>query len=1154
MHLKSRDWFSTPRLRLIVAGPLTLLLCSFVHAQESDQADVQTVAESTPLETLNPTVVESRIKQLEAATGLDQAVKDEAVQIYQLALEQLRLADQHTAKKAQWTQIREDSPQKTAELQARLAQPEEEVAVVVSDDVTILHLEQMFATAKEKGAAAEAALKKLTAEPARRADRRAEASKLDLSAKQRLSEIETALAAPEPANPSELILARRAAFTAQKHAIEQEISLLKAELLAYDTTVELLTLQEQGAAAEAMQAGKAVQALQELLKTRRDDDAKRQAELARVAAVQAHPLVKPLAEENAKLARLRTGSEGLTAKIADTNEANSAASDLRKKLDDDRSDIARKLKLPGMSSHVAPLLLQERSQLPRVRDLRRQIYMRSKEIAKIRFAQSEIRKRIQALVDVGDDLATLDESLAPTISEQERADLAHAAREFLQQRRQLLKDVQADYTSYFTSMMNLSGEQEELIASTEKTLKILDHDMLWKQAMGSITVARIRSSASAIEALSDVNVWKNVAGDWRAAVVNAPLRTGLGCVFFLVLLVTRGRTRRELRRLGELAAASYLVPYHTTLKSLGLTIVLALLWPAMVFAIGWCLYTEMAAPEQSRAVGAGLLSMSASYLSLELWRVLCSRGGLAEAHFRWRTQRVRLIRRHLAWLGLLALPLLTVVSAIVWYGAKEKWADLARILAVIGLTVIALFMQRTLQRLKSSAKNVADERPGLVARSVYWFSIGAPLFCACLVVLGYGFTAGELCERLLQTVWLGTMLVVFQGLALRWLRLVRGQRALEQVRDRQPALQRPNSETSNEGDDDHVSHSSQDSALASANEADLETINLHTRHLLQICLAVGMLAGFWSIWLDVLPGVDFLERTLWSASATVSVTVANVVLAVLVCSVALLAARNMPGLVEVSLPSSVPLDAGARYALSSLVRYGIIAVGIVIACSLVGFGWSKVQWLVAAMSVGVGFGLQELVANFISGLIVLFERPVRVGDIVTVDDVTGVVTRVKIRATTIRNWDRQEYIVPNKDLITGRVKNWTLSDKLNRVVINVGLAYGSDTEAARALLLKILDEQPMVLKDPAPLVTFEGFGDSTLDVVIRAVLPHMDCRLDVTHRLYSTIHEQFTKAGIEIAFPQRDLHIRSVPQATTFLPHDTAAASRVDQPHHQRPL
>ncbi len=167
-------------------------------------------------------------------------------------------------------------------------------------------------------------------------------------------------------------------------------------------------------------------------------------------------------------------------------------------------------------------------------------------------------------------------------------------------------------------------------------------------------------------------------------------------------------------------------------------------------------------------------------------------------------------------------------------------------------------------------------------------------------------------------------------------------------------------------------------------------------------------------------------------------------------------------------------------------------------------------------------------ANFVAGLIILFERPVRVGDIVTVDDVTGVVSRVRIRATTITNWDRKEFVVPNKEFITGKVLNWTLSDQVNRVVINVGVAYGSETEQARNLLLNIAQDHPLLMKDPPPQATFEGFGDSSLNLVLRAYLPGFENRLNVIHELHTAIHEQFTAAGLEIPFPQRDLHVRSI--------------------------
>jgi len=194
-----------------------------------------------------------------------------------------------------------------------------------------------------------------------------------------------------------------------------------------------------------------------------------------------------------------------------------------------------------------------------------------------------------------------------------------------------------------------------------------------------------------------------------------------------------------------------------------------------------------------------------------------------------------------------------------------------------------------------------------------------------------------------------------------------------------------------------------------------------------------------------------------------------------------------------------------------------------------GLHWQNIQWLVAALGVGLGFGLQEIFANFISGLILLFEQPIRVGDVVTLGDTTGVVARIRIRATTVTNWDRQELIIPNKDLITGRLVNWTLTDSTNRIVVNVGVAYGSDTEFACDLLRKICEEHPKISKDPEPVVTFESFGDSTLNLVLRCYLSTLDERLKSIHQLHTEINKRFNESGLEIAFPQRDLHLRSLP-------------------------
>jgi small-conductance mechanosensitive channel len=192
--------------------------------------------------------------------------------------------------------------------------------------------------------------------------------------------------------------------------------------------------------------------------------------------------------------------------------------------------------------------------------------------------------------------------------------------------------------------------------------------------------------------------------------------------------------------------------------------------------------------------------------------------------------------------------------------------------------------------------------------------------------------------------------------------------------------------------------------------------------------------------------------------------------------------------------------------------------------------WVSVQWLAAGMTLGLGFGMQEIFANFISGLILLFERPIRIGDVITLGDTTGTVTDIRIRATTVTNWDRKELIVPNKELITGRLLNWTLSDPVNRIVITVGVAYKSDTRKAHDLILVVASEHPNVLDDPAPRVTFESFGDSTLNFVLRCYTANLDIRLDTIHELNEAVHDRFNQEGVEIAFPQMDLHVRSVDQ------------------------
>jgi potassium efflux system protein len=192
---------------------------------------------------------------------------------------------------------------------------------------------------------------------------------------------------------------------------------------------------------------------------------------------------------------------------------------------------------------------------------------------------------------------------------------------------------------------------------------------------------------------------------------------------------------------------------------------------------------------------------------------------------------------------------------------------------------------------------------------------------------------------------------------------------------------------------------------------------------------------------------------------------------------------------------------------------------------MLGMEWSNIQWLVAALGVGLGFGLQEIVANFVSGLILLFERPIRIGDLVTLNDVTGTVSKINIRATTLIDADRKEVVVPNKTFITQQLLNWTLSDQVTRIKIPVGIAYGSDCDRARTLLLEIAKNHPLVLREPEPVALFQGFGASSLDFELRVYAGQLSDRQDLAHDLNMEINRRFAEEKINIAFPQLDIHL-----------------------------
>jgi small-conductance mechanosensitive channel len=217
---------------------------------------------------------------------------------------------------------------------------------------------------------------------------------------------------------------------------------------------------------------------------------------------------------------------------------------------------------------------------------------------------------------------------------------------------------------------------------------------------------------------------------------------------------------------------------------------------------------------------------------------------------------------------------------------------------------------------------------------------------------------------------------------------------------------------------------------------------------------------------------------------------------------------------------------GLPYAISSLLHYLILLLGFLAAIGAMGVDLNRVTLLTGAFGVGVGFGLQTIVNNFVSGIILLLERPIQVGDAIQMTDLDGEVRRIGIRSTTVHTWRGAEVIVPNATLISGNLTNWTLSDRTRRFELPVGVAYGADPQRVIDLLREAAAAVPGVLGKPAPVVLFQGFGDSALNFEVRAWTARFEEWAAVHSQVAVAVNAALKAAGIEIPFPQRDVTLR----------------------------
>jgi potassium efflux system protein len=423
------------------------------------------------------------------------------------------------------------------------------------------------------------------------------------------------------------------------------------------------------------------------------------------------------------------------------------------------------------------------------------------------------------------------------------------------------------------------------------------------------------------------------------------------------------------------------------------------------------------------------------------------------------------------------------------------------------------------------------------------------VFQLCLIALalaGYYLTAVSFAVHMVESLIALLAIAMLHGMAMRW--LVLGERRLalkraEERRDEEPARDDEDLEARPE-------LSPEDEAIT------LASVNQQTRRLLRAVTALLLGGVLLWVWAEVAPALSYLGHLhAWTTTYQLDgkeqvyeVNLRQLLFATIALMVTWIGTRNLPGLLEIGVLRRLEVDAPTRYAITAVCRYAIVIVGALFGLSLLGLRWSQLQWMAAGLTVGLGFGLQEVFANFVSGLIVLFERPMRVGDVITIAGIEGTVARIRTRATTVVDWDHREVVIPNKTFITEKLTNWTLSDSTTRLVIKLGVGYESDPEAVRTMLLEVARAHPKVLKEPPPNCWCLSLAASTLDFELRVFVAEVLERNAVRNDLHAAILRECRKRGIEIAYPQTEVRVRSLPDP---LPQpapsaDTTKASKRD--------
>lgn len=711
------------------------------------------------------------------------------------------------------------------------------------------------------------------------------------------------------------------------------------------------------------------------------------------------------------------------------------------------------------------------------------------------------------------------------------------------QRETLLENLAETNGNYVVALTNFELSRKRLQSEERKFMSMLNQKMVWLHSSPPMSWDTALTATKGAYGFFRRMPWLELPLSLEGYRVTHPWRTTFSFLVLAGLVYIRRRLLAALDHIGKNIGRVGSDKFRYTLQALLVTLVAALPIPLATAMIGGAMMIQSPYQSFPFTVGDLLLRLSPIALMIALLPVMTRPNGLASLHFGWREQVLIVLRKQAPWF-VVQLPVFALgVYIINNAGDQRSVFVFGRVMMAIANIILA-FNCWTLLR---PGTGLIEKSSSYSFFDVHWrerflwmpLLIGVPVFCAILVIVGYDFTVVFFARMFYITFFAGFGIFLAHQVFTRWFSVQERQIALDRALAKRAAERAAKAKEGVDLAGDGIVD------VDLLDEINLESISERNRALLNVMAYSVFVAVLWQLWSDVAPALDVLDKyVLWSMKGIgdtgqveqVPITLWRFICACFVLMLTVISGRNLPGLIEVVLLQRFQMEKSIRFAITTVARYCIFVVGIMLGSELLGIAWEKIGWLVAALGVGLGFGLQEIFANFISGIIIIIERPIRIGDAVTINGQTGIVTQIRMRATSVTDSDQKELIIPNKVIMTNQLVNWTLTDSVTRLVFPISVVHGSDVEMVIRTLVEVAQQHPNVMKTPPPGAFFLSFGEK-LNFELRAFVSELAKRTTTLHDINVAIERRFRAQGIEIAPSHMDVRLSYATEAALDQPH-----------------